>query len=47
MNEIQHVQRITAEKVEEQAKDDVWSEVIHWVEQGPVSEKVETKGKAR
>ena len=47
MNEIQLVQHSTAEIAEEQAKDEVWSEVISWVEQGQVQEKAETRGKAR
>ena len=36
-----------AEIAAEQAKDEVWSEVISWVEQGGVPEKRETRGKAR
>ena len=36
MNEIQHLQCSTAKIVEEQAKDDVWSEVISWVDQEQV-----------
>ena len=47
MNEIQHVQCSTAEIAEEQAKNEVRREVISWVEQGQVSEKAETRGKAR
>ena len=35
------------EIAEEQAKDEVWSEVISWVEQVRVPEKAETRGKAR
>ena len=35
------------EIAEEEAKDKVWSEVISWIEQGHVSEKNETRGKAR
>ena len=46
VNEIQHVQCSRAEIAEEQAKDEVRSEVISWVEQGKVLEKAETKGKA-
>ena len=38
VNEIQHVQCSTAEIAEEQEKDEVWSEVISWVEQGRVPE---------
>ena len=47
VNEIQHVQRSMVEIAAEQAKDEVWSEVISWVEKGWVREKAETKGKAR
>ena len=47
VNEIQHVQLSMMEIAEEQAKDKVWSEVISWVEQGQVTEKKETRGKAR
>ena len=47
MKEIQHQQCSTAEIDEEQAKDEVWREVISWVEQGRVAEKAETRGKAR
>ena len=36
-----------SEIVEEQAKDEVWSEVISWVEQAQVPEKAETREKAR
>ena len=36
-----------AEIAEEQAKDEVWSEVISSVEQGRVPEKAETRGKTR
>ena len=36
-----------AEIAEELAKDEVWSEVISWVEQGRLPEKAETRGKAR
>ena len=35
------------EIAEEQTKDEVWSEVISWVEKGRVQEKTETRGKAR
>ena len=47
VNKIQHIQHSTAEIAEEQAKDEVWSEVISWVEQGQVPKKAETRGKAR
>ena len=47
MNEIQHVQRGTAEIAEEQAKDEIWREVTSLEEQGQVPEKAETRGKAR
>ena len=36
-----------AEKEQEQVKDEVWSEVISWMEQGWVPEKAETSIKAR
>ena len=39
VNEIQHVQCSTADIAEEQAKDEIWSEVYSWVEQGRVPEK--------
>ena len=45
--EIQHMQCSMMKIAEEQAKDEVWSEVISWVEQGCVLEKMETRGKAR
>ena len=32
---------------EEQAKDEIWREVISWVEQGHVPKKMETRGKTR
>ena len=35
------------EIAEEQTKDEVWSEVISWVEKGQLLEKAETQGKAR
>ena len=35
------------EIAEEQFKDKVWSKAISWVEQGRVSEKTETRGKAK
>ena len=40
MNEIQHVQCSTAEIAKEQAKDEVWSKAITWVERGGVPEKI-------
>ena len=47
VNEIQHVQCSMAEIAEKQAKDEVCSEVIQWVEAGRIPEKVETRGKSR
>ena len=47
VNEIQHIQRSMMEVAEEQAKDEVWSEVISWIEKGQLPEKAETWGKAR
>ena len=47
MNEIQHIQRSMMEIAEEQTKDEVWSEVIKWVEKRQLPEKAETRGKAR
>ena len=47
VNEIQHIQRSLIEIAEEQAKDKVWSEVISWIEQGRLPEKVETRCEAR
>ena len=47
VNEIQHVQCSKAEIAEEQAKDEVWSEVISWVEQEWVPEKAGIRGKVR
>ena len=47
VNEIQHIQCSTVEIAEEQAKDEVWREVISWVEQGWMPEKAETRSKAR
>ena len=46
VNEIQHIQRNMIEVAEEQAKDEVWSEVISWIEKGQLPEKAETRGKA-
>ena len=42
INEIQHVQRNLGEIAEEQAKDEVWSEVISWVEKGQLPNKAKT-----
>ena len=47
INEIQHVQRNLGEISEEQGKDEVWSEVIKWVEKGKVPDKVEIRGKMK
>ena len=47
VNEIQHRQHSMIEIAAEQAKDKVWSEVVSWVEQEHVPEKMETRGKAR
>ena len=47
VNEIQHIQRSLIEIAEEQSKDQVWSEVISWIEQGQLPKKTETRGKAR
>ena len=47
VNEIQHRQHSMIEIAAEQAKDKVCSEVVSWVEQGHVPEKMETRGKAR
>ena len=44
VNEIQHS---LIEIAEEQTKDEVWSEVISWIEQGQLPEKTETRGEAR
>ena len=35
------------EVAEEQTKDEVWSEVISWVEKGQLPEKAETQGKVK
>ena len=43
VNEIQHIQCSMMEISEEQAKDKVWREVISWVEQGSIMEKMETR----
>ena len=47
INEVQHVQRQLSEVAEEQAKDEVWSEVIKWVEKGHMQDKSELRGKFR
>ena len=47
VNEIQHIQCSLIEISEEQAKDEVWSEVISWIEQGQLPEKTKTRDKAR
>ena len=47
VNEIQPIQRSLIKIAEEQTKDDVWSEVICWIDQGQLPEKTETRGKAR
>ena len=43
----QYIQCSLTEIAEEQAKDEVWSEVISWIEQGQLLEKMETRDKAR
>ena len=45
INEIQHVQGNLGEISEEQAKDEVWSEVIKWVENCPTKWKPGEKRK--
>ena len=47
INEIQHVQRNLGEIAEEQAKGEVWSEVIKWFEKGELPNKAETRGKMK
>ena len=47
VNEIQHIQHNPIEIAEEKSRDEVWSEVISWVEKGQLPEKSETRGKAR
>ena len=47
VNEIQYIQRSMLEVAEEQAKNEVWSVVISWIEKGQLPEKAETRGKAR
>ena len=46
VNEIQHKQCSLIKIAKEQTMDKVWSEVISWIEQGRLSEKMETRGKA-
>ena len=38
INEIQHVQRNLGEIAEEQAMNEVWSEVISWVEKWAIAQ---------
>ena len=45
--EIQCIQRSMVEIATEQVKDEVWSKVISWMEQGLAPEKTKTRGKAR
>ena len=47
INQVQHVQQQLSEVAEEQAKDEVWSEVIKWVEKGHAPDKSEVRGKLR
>ena len=47
VNEIQHIQHSLIEIAKEQSKDEVWTEVISFVEKGQLPEKLETRGKAR
>ena len=47
LNKVQHIQRSLIEIAKEQSKDEVWSQVISWVEKGQLPEKAETRGKAR
>ena len=47
VNEIQHIKCSLIKIAEEQNKDEAWSEVISWIEQGRLPEKTETRGKAR
>ena len=37
-NEIQHIQPSLVEIAKEQSKDEVWSQVISWVEKGQLPE---------
>ena len=45
VNEIQHIQCSLIEIAKEQFKDEVWSEVISWVEKGKLPEKTRDKAK--
>ena len=45
INEVQHIQRQLSEVAEEQANDEVWSEVIKWVRKGHALDKSEVRGK--
>ena len=47
VNEVKHIQRSLIEIAKKQSKDEVWSEVISWVEKRQLPEKAETRGKAR
>ena len=47
VNEIQLIQQSLIKITEEQSKEEVWSKVISWVENGQLPEKAETRGKAR
>ena len=47
MHEIKHIQHSLIEIAQEQAKDEVWSEVISWIEQVRLPEKTKTSGKAK
>ena len=47
INEVQHIQQQLSEVAEEQAKDEVWSEVISWVEKGQLPDKLDTRGRLR
>ena len=47
VNEIWYIQQSLIEIAEEQAKDEVRSEVISWIEQVQLPKKTETGGKAR
>ena len=47
VNEIQHIQQNWGEITEEQAKDEVWKEVISWVEKGKLPDTWEDEGGSR
>ena len=47
VHEIKHIQNSLIEIAQEQAKDEVWSEVISWIEQVRLPEKTKTSGKAK